>query len=120
MSYIPSPPATPEPPSPPSLYSYLDDPDWQLPEGEPGVVCGECNKALDTDWFCSNCQVRCPVCNDGVLRGSVCSACWTYLPEYNIYIPNPRKFKHFYDAMVPSPTTSTTSNMTTEELPKPQ
>ncbi|ORZ14510.1 hypothetical protein BCR42DRAFT_417055 [Absidia repens] len=73
MDYFPSPPSSPTP-------STFDK-----------VMCGECEKPLSSDWFCSDCHKRCDICNR-FLTNEQCSRCWVYDEYQHSYVRKPRYF----------------------------
>ncbi|KAI9282884.1 hypothetical protein BC943DRAFT_328489 [Umbelopsis sp. AD052] len=43
-----------------------------------GVICGTCDTALSSDWFCSRCHRKCSTCNRYMIQDDdFCSRCWT-------------------------------------------
>lgn len=43
-----------------------------------GVICGTCDTALSSDWFCSRCHRKCSTCNRYMVQDDdFCSRCWT-------------------------------------------
>ncbi|SAM05789.1 hypothetical protein [Absidia glauca] len=67
MNFFPSPPSSPTP-------SSFDK-----------VMCGECEKPLSSDWFCSNCHKHCDICNR-FLTLEQCSRCWVYDEYQHSYV----------------------------------
>lgn len=110
----------PSPPSSPSPYAYLDDlddlddPDYTPSQNEPAVVCGSCDKALGPDWFCSNCHMRCAICNRILVKDykdAYCTRCWVYVPWQNVYMPTAYQLEQLQKrSSLPTPTTSTNSS----------
>ncbi|SAM05327.1 hypothetical protein [Absidia glauca] len=74
MNFFPSPPSSPTP-------STFDK-----------VMCGECDKPLASDWFCSDCHKRCEHCNR-FLTDEPCSRCWAYDAHQHSYVRKPLRFQ---------------------------
>ncbi|KAI8880963.1 hypothetical protein K501DRAFT_9650 [Backusella circina FSU 941] len=62
-------------PSPPSSPVMMDK-----------VVCGTCDKALSSDWYCSDCHTKCDTCNRFLSENEYCTRCWTFDHRCNGYI----------------------------------
>ncbi|KAJ8654098.1 hypothetical protein O0I10_010309 [Lichtheimia ornata] len=106
MYFLPSPPASP-------VEQYEDFDDFMMDDdnNEANIVCGSCNKALGSDWFCSNCHKKCSTCSRLLTQSSddYCTRCWVYIPSRNIYVPSQRQLAAMMKSM-PSPTNSFTSS----------
>ncbi|OBZ90419.1 hypothetical protein A0J61_01535 [Choanephora cucurbitarum] len=67
------------------------------------AICGECDKPLASDWFCSNCHMKCSTCNRFLGKDEYCTRCWTFDPFSRQLFP-----KYLPFSGLPSPTNSTT------------
>jgi hypothetical protein len=115
MNYIPSPPNSPYLES----YSSFDTNDSS------SVMCGECNKSLGVDWFCSDCHKKCITCNRFLGLGEYCTRCWAFDPVNQQFFRKYAFYKFLSEAYnimpatssftgLPSPSNSTeSSSMTT-------
>ncbi|KAI8394103.1 uncharacterized protein BYT42DRAFT_609850 [Radiomyces spectabilis] len=53
------------------------------------VLCGSCDRALSSDWFCSDCHKKCATCNRFLSSQEYCSRCWSYDTLHNLYVRKP-------------------------------
>ncbi|KAG2236465.1 hypothetical protein INT48_003256 [Thamnidium elegans] len=65
MNYFPSPPNSPH------LGTFSH-------QQQDHVMCGDCNKTLGLDWFCSDCHKKCNSCNRFLGQDEYCTRCWSF------------------------------------------
>ncbi|GAA5805742.1 hypothetical protein HPULCUR_011267 [Helicostylum pulchrum] len=82
MNYFPSPPNSP----------YLGTFSHQQQEH---VMCGDCNKTLGSDWFCSDCHKKCNSCNRFLGQDEYCTRCWSFDPKNQQFS---RKLNKYYSS----------------------
>ncbi|KAI8337710.1 hypothetical protein BC941DRAFT_425998 [Chlamydoabsidia padenii] len=106
MTYLPSPPTSP-----------------LLASATEKVLCGSCDRALGTDWFCSSCHTKCSTCNRFLTGQEYCTRCWLYdhghrtlIRKRNISSSSTSSVASTaasvaasFRMMIPSPTTSSSS-----------
>ncbi|KAI8996985.1 hypothetical protein BDB01DRAFT_830615 [Pilobolus umbonatus] len=80
MNYFPSPPS-----SPVILSATVNK-----------VICGSCDKPLSNDWFCSDCHIKCNICNRFLSYHEQCSRCWLFNDTTNCYVRKEYHHYHYY------------------------
>ncbi|KAI7868864.1 hypothetical protein BDF14DRAFT_1788534 [Spinellus fusiger] len=89
MNFLPSPPSSP------------------LQHSVATAVCGSCDKVLASDWFCSDCHMKCVTCNRFLSAGEHCSRCWFFDTLSNRHVRKPTYHRPTgMPSILPSPTNS--------------
>ncbi|KAI9004855.1 hypothetical protein CLU79DRAFT_841181 [Phycomyces nitens] len=91
MDFLPSPPSSP------------------IQHSATIAICGDCDKVLASDWFCSDCHSKCSTCNRFLGPGEHCSRCWAFDSRRNRHVRKPAYTGPAAISVLPSPTTSSSS-----------
>lgn len=106
MNYFPSPPSSP----------YLGSFSYNHQQQDT-AMCGDCNKTLGSDWFCSDCHKKCNSCNRFLGQDEYCTRCWSFDPVNQRFS---RKLNKYHSSFISyCPTQATSNNNSFSGLPSP-
>ena len=81
-----------------TIMNYFPSPPTSPTMNSDKAMCGSCEQALDSVWYCANCHTKCNTCNRFLSQYEYCTRCWTFDTCTNQYIRKNQHHHHFYSS----------------------